>query len=278
MSVLATRFGNAGLSKSEKNVPLTNEELFRVAPSIFAEDKHVSRSERYTYIPTIQVIDGLRNEGFMPFSVVQSRSRIEGKSEFTKHMLRFRQETNITAQEANEIILINSHDGTSSYQMIGGMFRFVCCNGMVTGDVTEDIRIKHKGNIVDNVVEGAYTILNQFAPAIETRETMKEITLNREEREIFARAALSLKFDTEKEEAPVSTRQLLLPKRAEDRREDLWTTFNVAQENLIRGGMHGRSTNGRRMTTRPVEGIDGNVKLNRALWMLGQEMARLKAC
>jgi hypothetical protein len=275
MSVLATRFGH-GVHLSNSNIPLDNEALFRIAPSIFAEEKHGSRSERYTYIPTIQVVEGLRKEGFMPFSACQSRSRIEGKSEFTKHMLRFRQDGLIKAEEANEIILINSHDGTSSYQMIGGMFRFVCCNGMVTGDVIEDIRIKHKGQIVENVIEGAFTILDQFAPAIEHREIMKDTRLNRGEQEIFARAAMALKYD-EKDEAPISTRQILQPKRMADKQDDLWTNFNVIQENLIRGGIHGRSSNGRNMTTRPVESIDGSVKLNRALWILADEMARIKA-
>jgi len=101
----------------DQGSPLTNEQLFRVAPSIFAGEKHESRSERYTYIPTIQVIEGLRSEGFFPFSVCQSKSRIEGKAEFTKHMIRLRLDGQITAQVANEIILINSHDGTSSYQI-----------------------------------------------------------------------------------------------------------------------------------------------------------------
>jgi len=120
--MLATKFGS--FTKMDQGIPLTNEQLFRVAPSIFASEKHASRSERYTYIPTIQVVEGLRSEGFLPFSVCQSKSRIEGKSEFTKHMIRLRQHDQILASEANEIILINSHDGTSSYQMLAGMFRF----------------------------------------------------------------------------------------------------------------------------------------------------------
>ena len=96
----------------------------QAAPSIFATAKHVSRSERYTYIPTIEVLRGLRKEGFEPFMVAQSKSRIEGKTEFTKHMIRMRHAGQVqTKPEANEIILINSHDGASSYQMLAGMFR-----------------------------------------------------------------------------------------------------------------------------------------------------------
>ena len=43
--------------------PLTDDELFKIAPSIFANQAHDSRSERYTYIPTIAVLRRLRDEG-----------------------------------------------------------------------------------------------------------------------------------------------------------------------------------------------------------------------
>src|SRR5699024_11228611 len=46
-------------------------------------------------------------------------------------ILRLRREGHINGQEVPEIILLNSHDGSSSYQMIPGIFRFVCTNGLV---------------------------------------------------------------------------------------------------------------------------------------------------
>jgi hypothetical protein len=70
------------------------------------------------------VLRGLRKEGFEPFMVTQGASRVEGKAEFTKHMIRMRHAGQVQTQpEANEIILINSHDGASAYQMLAGMFR-----------------------------------------------------------------------------------------------------------------------------------------------------------
>lgn len=61
----------------------------------------------------------------------RTRVRDEGKGEHTKHMLRLRHASQINGAEAKEIVLLNSHDGTSSYQMVAGMFRFVCSNGLV---------------------------------------------------------------------------------------------------------------------------------------------------
>ena len=101
---LATRFArNTHVVRSES--PLGEEQMRLAAPSIFAPGKHASRSERYTYIPTIEVLRGLRKEGFEPFMVAQSRSRIAGKTEFTKHLIRMRHAGQATARgEANEIM------------------------------------------------------------------------------------------------------------------------------------------------------------------------------
>ncbi|CAM2343494.1 DUF932 domain-containing protein [Burkholderia vietnamiensis] len=259
--------------------PLSDDQIRSVAPSIFADGKHASRSERYTYIPTIDVLRGLRNEGFQPFMVCQSRVRDPGKREYTKHMLRLRHATQIVGEEANEVVLLNSHDGTSSYQMLAGVLRFVCQNGMVAGDSVRDIRIPHKGNIARNVIDGAFDVLDTFDLIREQTDSMRGVELDRAEQHAFARSALALRYAPTDTEAPspVTDSQLLAPRRFEDRRDDLWTVFNRVQENLTKGGLHGRSRTGRAMSTRPVTGIDQNVKLNRALWMLADAMRQMKA-
>ncbi len=70
---LASRFGRYNSIRRER--PLTDDELMQFVPSVFSGDKHESRSERYTYIPTINIINKLRDEGFQPFFACQSRVR-----------------------------------------------------------------------------------------------------------------------------------------------------------------------------------------------------------
>lgn len=94
---------------------------------------------------------------------------------------------------------------------------------------------------------------------------------------MFARAALSLKYDDPDKPAPITESQILMPRRHDDRRPDLWSVFNRTQENLTKGGLHGRSANGRRQQTRPVQGIDSDIRLNRALWLLADGLRQLKA-
>lgn len=275
--MLASRFASRSpVLRSDS--PLSDDQIHRVAPSIFAEAPHESRSQRYAYIPTATVLTELRKEGFQPFMVTQTRTRHEDRRDYTKHMIRLRHASQINARgEANEIILLNSHDGTSSYQMLAGMFRFVCSNGLVCGDTVADVRVPHKGDVAGQVIEGAYQVLHGFDRALESRESMQAITLDEGEAEVFARAALSLKYDDPDKPAPITESQILMPRRFDDRRPDLWMTFNRTQENLTKGGLSGRSANGRRQQTRPVQGIDSDIRLNRALWLLADGLRQLKA-
>jgi len=275
--MLASRFASRSpVLRSDS--PLSDDQIHRVAPSIFADAPHESRSQRYAYIPTATVLTELRKEGFQPFMVTQTRTRHEDRRDYTKHMIRLRHASQINARgEANEIILLNSHDGTSSYQMLAGMFRFVCSNGLVCGDTVADVRVPHKGDVAGQVIEGAYQVLHGFGRALESRESMQAITLDEGEAEVFARAALSLKYDDPDKPAPITESQILMPRRFDDRRPDLWSVFNRTQENLTKGGLHGRSANGRRQQTRPVQGIDSDIRLNRALWLLADGLRQLKA-
>lgn len=275
-SQLASRFSRNQSARRSDN-PLSDAEIMEIAPSIFADVKHESRSDRYTCIPTIDVLRGLQKQGFSPFMVCQTRTRDDEKRGHAKHMIRMRHASQINASEANEIVLLNSHDGSSSYQMIAGVFRFVCSNGMVCGDTQSDIRVRHTGDIVDNVIEGAFHVLEGFEQVDGQRDGMKALTLNPGEQAAFANAALALKYETDIAPAPITETQLLRPNRQADSAGDLWTTFNRVQENMIRGGLRGRSAVGKRITTREVTGIDQNIKLNRALWVLAEEMRKLKA-
>ncbi|NCT81668.1 MAG: DUF945 domain-containing protein [Comamonadaceae bacterium] len=278
---LATRFSyNARVLRSDQ--PLSEDQMRGTAPSVFALGKHQSRSDRYTYIPTIEVLRGLRREGFEPFMVAQGASRVEGKAEYTKHMIRMRHATQVqTRPEASEIILINSHDGASSYQMLAGMFRFVCCNGLVIGDVVEDIRIPHRGDVQNDVIEGAVRILGEFETVEAHAGEMKALQLTPPEQGAFAHAALALRFGegdpTQGQRAgAVTVEQLNQARRIDDVGHSLWNTFQRVQENVIRGGLPSRTVQGHRTRTRAVQSIDRGVSLNRALWMLAEEMRKLK--
>jgi hypothetical protein len=62
------RYGRATIGESlRSDTPLQNDQIEAVAPSIFALEKHESRSDRYTYIPTIEILNVLKKNGFFTF-------------------------------------------------------------------------------------------------------------------------------------------------------------------------------------------------------------------
>ena len=271
--------------------PMTDEQIRAISPSVFATTPHESRSTRFAHIPTFEVLAGMRREGFVPVKVSQNKSRIEGKSEFTKHMIRFRHLSHagrgslVLNQTFPEVVLINAHDGTSAYHLFKGMFRLACLNGMVVASPGQDdeLHIPHKGDVVGKVIEGSFEVIDESQRAIQAAEAWTGMTLSRDEQSVMAEAAHMIRFgDAEGNiSTPIQPEQMLRSNRTADSGNDLWRTFNRVQENAIRGGLTamGTDANGqhRRSTSRAINGIDQDVKINRALWMIAERMAALKA-
>jgi hypothetical protein len=276
--MLATRFSHkSSRIHAAEGGSLSTAELMARVPSIFAEEAHQSRSDRYAYIPTIELVKNLQSEGWSPTFAVQAKTRDEDRMGHAKHMLRFRHATaRSLTEEVPEVILINSHDGSTSYQMLSGYFRFVCCNGLVIGQSAVEVRVPHRGNIIESVLEGASTMLTHFDRTAGQVDGMKAITLSTGEQRAFAAAARSLRFENPE---LVEVDDVNRARRTADQGGDLWSTFNRVQENVVRGGVRvaNPAKPRERRRSREVAGIAENVKLNQALWTLAEEMARLKA-
>ncbi len=266
---------------------LTEGELHKLAPSIFATSAHESRSERFRPIPTIEIFRGLEKEGFVAVGAKQSSSRIEGKADYTKHLIRLRRlddgKVYNVGDTVCEILLKNANDGTSAYELMAGLFRVRCLNSLVTKTGTiEEIKVRHSGDVQAKVIDGTYSVLKAAEDALVAPQDWSSMRLSREEKQILAQGAHVLRFgDAEGEtKTPIKSDQLLTQRRSGDLGDDLWTTWNVVQENSVKGGIRaiGRDDLGRprRVKSRAVTGIDQDIKLNKALWLLGAKMAELK--
>ncbi len=278
-----SRFSRAnGAVNHSSRTALTLDDVRRIAPSVFAEQKHDSRSERYSYIPTSEVLTGLMKEGFRPYALMQGGSRDEEKRGFTKHLIRLRHDSQELAVGGthNEIVLLNSHDGTSAYRLMAGVFRMICGNGMVVAQsMIDDICVPHKGDVQGRVIDGCCELLERLPEVSDSVSEMDGLKLTDGERLAFARASLVARYG--EDEAPITAEQVLTVKRREDAAPTIWNTLNTAQESLIRGGLGyvQRDEAGRRVArrrTREVNGIDQNTHVNRALWALAEEMKKLK--
>lgn len=267
--------------------PLSNEQLQRMAPAIFAETPWDEVSARYVFVPTSDVVDMLRKEGFEPVRAMQSRTRIEGKEGFTKHLLRFRHrdflmDRNLTPDDLGtlipEIVVTNSHDRGSAFKVDLGIFRLVCTNGMVVGDhLCPPVSIRHSGR-PDDVIDAAFEVIEQAPAALDAAREMRALALSPGEQVAFAVAARELRWPTEDAAtARVEPESLLRPRRWDDKGNDLWTMLNRTQENILKGGVKVRGADGKPRRAAAVNSVDGDRKLNKALWTLAEEMRRLKA-
>ncbi len=260
--------------------------MFKNAPSIFAMKPFHEVSDRYGFIPTIQVIEALRSNGWYPVDATQKNVRIEAKQNFTKHLVRFRRlDDNIMVDDnIVELLLTNSHDRSSAFVLHAGVFRIACANGLVIADSTfQKVSIHHTKNAPARVVQVANEIIKTVPIITSEIESMQNIELSQPERMILANTALD--YILPEDDKLVTTRenlvsQILRPKRQSDVGSNLWSTFNVIQEKALRGGLHivkrSIKTGYRRSSTREVKSLDKNIKLNKALWSMAQQMKELK--
>lgn len=285
---------NGGSIAAPHGEVLSNSELAAVVPSLFATEAHESRSNRFVPIPTISVLDGLRAADFDPVFAQQARTRVAGKENFTRHMVRMRHKSLTNSEgRAFEVILTNANDGTSAYKMIAGIFRFVCLNGLFTGETFAPVHVRHSGaTAIDQVRDGALNILQLAPEALAMVDEMRGTHVTREEAEGYARAAHLLRFADKYQEdengnlfcddfaTPIAPVDLLRARRSDDKHATAWHLFNIVQENAIKGGQRGliRGSNGRtrRQKVQAVTGIQGGEKLNRNLWDLAEAMVKGK--
>jgi hypothetical protein len=235
---------------------------------VFAPTARADRSAKYTFVPSAQVVSGLMSAGFVPVEARQARTR-SASPLHAKHIVRFRRrfETIALRESVPEICFVNSHDGSSRYELRTAIYRAVCSNGLVVSHGTfPAICVAHRGNVVDEIVAGALKMADRFDHLAAMVQRMEARILMKDEQLAFATRALALKYPGESGMAPV---QLLTIRRPQDVADDLYTLLNRVQENVLRGGLARRAPSGRLTRTRRVTSIRRDLTLNTRLWDLG---------
>ena len=255
---------------------LTNNEILKYAPSASAAAPFYEVSNKYSLLPTIQIVDMLREKGWFPTRAEQVKVRKKERDGVQKHLIRFQHPDLQLGEEAIEAVLVNSHDRSCAYNLFAGVFRLICSNGMITGDTFERISVRHINFNPKEIVYASLELIDNAPIIAGSINEMKAIDLEPNEKGIFAKAAHQLVYD-EPEKAPIAPNSLLAARRSDDEENDLWATFNKVQENILKGGIPGFSKkSGKRTVTRPIRSIGRNIRLNRALWTLAEGMKKLR--
>ena len=191
-------------------------------------------SPRYSHIPTSTIVQTIREAGWEFSSGTARMGRSPERRAHAAHVLRF-SNANLPEVGGNRIeaVLLNSHDGSTAFELGFGIYRIACANGLVVRTATVgSVRLVHSGLNLDNVFTAARSLVDRAPQVAETIERWSNTQLDHD---------LSLQMSSRMARARWGDRfveaDLLSPRRSDDTRSDLWTVFNRAQESVIRGGM-----------------------------------------
>lgn len=234
-------------------------------PAIFAEAPDKERvSNKYTFIPTTRVIDDLKSFGWNPR--VASGSK---ENPAAKHMIRFIRDGFSGVEDVKpEIVLLNSHNGLSSFNLKAGLFRLVCSNGLVVAtSVFGDIRIKHINYSLPEVSRAVEQFAGGMEGVMASVDQMKRSLLSSDLRRKFATEAIGIRWDHTRD--PINFTRLLQPRRAADDSGSVWTVMNILQEKLLKGDVY--DIRGRKL--RGLTQVDSVVGFNQELYALAMKYA-----
>jgi hypothetical protein len=260
--------------------PVSNmDELKEFAPAVFANKPADGVSKNYSFIPTKEFVSRILDLGWELHSAKQN-----GANPFSRHMVRFTNPSmgyfklkgdNVKPQ----IILDNSHNRASSAQLHMGLFRLVCTNGLVVAmpGMYTAVKFRHMAVDKDELRRILDVAGEQYKKVGDHIGDMQEVKMLVDQQEEFAIKAIAKRephmfvnddgtINMKKITASTNPAEIIKPLRGEDKADNLWTTFNVIQERMIKGGYHRITESGRNSTVRELTNAVRNVELNKELW------------
>ena len=261
----------------------TLEDLRKVAPSAFAGNYDPKRSDRYSFLPTERLVNAVMDQGWELQSAKQN-----GRSDYSRHMIRFINPAlgfmNLQNDKVRpQIILDNSHNGTSYAQFHMGLFRLVCTNGLVVAmpGFYETSKIRHMGMDAFEIKKMLENAAEHYRLVGTNLENMQAVTLLQDQKEEFAIKAIAYRephlfinedgtIDYKKVTDSTNPLHIIEPTRVEDKVDNLWTTYNVVQEHMIKGGYERKSEKGRASTTKGMTNASRSIAYNKKLWEVAE--------
>jgi hypothetical protein len=252
------RFNDNGFSLNQ---------LQEIAPSIFAEEPAGKVSDRYGFVPTVSVVEELSQRGLLPVFAGQTMSRDVNNLPFAKHLIRFRPQyaPTISGHSLPEVVLMNSHDGSSGFKLWAGIFRMVCCNGLIISDsVMGQVSVAHRSNAAQIVGDRSVEFMGRIEHMESRIERFMDRVLSPIEQSQLAETAARLRWGDSRP-AGLDHNSLLIGRRFEDSGDALWTVLNRIQENVIKGGVN-LNRSGRQSSTRLLRSVGDDARINSKLW------------
>ena len=262
----------------------TREDLQNHVPAAFATHPHPDRSDRYSFVSTITLLDTFEKLGWIPYSAKQ-----HGQNQYGRHIIRLNNEDfgNLALKGdavKPHILLDNSHDGYTPASLHLGLFRLVCTNGLVIAvpGMATELKFRHinidRAELMQLLSEAA----EQYRNIGLHIGDMQNRVLTTDEKEAFAIKAISLRepnrfinpdgtINATGITQSMNPKALLEPVRPQDESSDLWTTFNLIQERSVKGLYERKTKTGRKSSPREITNAARNLDFNKKLWAVAEQ-------
>lgn len=256
---------------------LSFKDLEQLVPAAFTTKASPSTSKKYKFVSTLNAINALQTLGFKPVDARQKNLR-HGNIAFQKHYITFIHPDHVVKnnkgqiEEVIQIHIINSHNGSSRHRLEVSLYRLVCDNGMLgLGKNFVSMDLRHMG--FDQLeLEGKITHVLESIPQMEKLiHKMKLIKMSEEIRKQLALEMATARFGIDNTKK-IDLDKLLVPLREQDKKTDLWTTFNLVQEKLIKGGEYNNET-GRKI--RAYKNFELQMDLNEKIFEVAEKFVTI---
>jgi hypothetical protein len=247
--------------------PLNFETLKSQVPAIFTTSPSPKMSDRYTFVPTMDILGNFEQEGWQVYSAKQT-----GRSQFATHEIRLRNgELPAVGDSLIEAVIRNSHNGLTTFSVSSGLHRLVCSNGLtVPTSLAEQFNIRHQNFDLGEVRRLTDSFASRLPIIQESLSKMENRELTMDEKVGFVKGAAAIRWKEGNMPSTMSIEEILNPLRDGDVGNSLWKVFNVVQEKMVRGGVGYRSGRGRLTSMRELKNISVVNNVNTKLWELAE--------
>lgn len=216
-------------------IPVNNDfnKAMAFAPSLTQEfrDKNMIKQKPH-YIETVNVIEGLQDQGWEIHSVCEQRG---SNRKVSNHFVKLKHpDFTLSNKNSKEgianILLSNSCNGNSPLDLFLGVYRLVCSNGLVQKTPYFEHSLKHNKSNIERVPQILAGVNDATQRVLHGFEKLKHKELSLDEMMKLANQASKLRFQSNE----IDIAQLLNVNRSADKGNDLWSVYNRIQENLTR--------------------------------------------
>lgn len=277
-------------SRRADNGILTTEDIAMKAPAVFSNTKAERLSDSYAALHTSDLIPVMRDYGYVVTQAAQKRSRksVTGVNDtmHKAHLIAFTKADDVYSNDKlrPEIVLYNSHDGTSSVKLFAGLYRFVCSNGIVAGEGF-NAKVNHTTSAMRGFEDMLTNIIGQMPKLLDTIEALRSRRLDADQMHTLATQAVKTRWDIIDRVDENTTKgvyateqtvvQALGVRRYEDNTTDAFTVWNRLQKNILRGHLFVKSVTNvdgyvsvKDRKARAVSSVSEHVRINRNLFDL----------